>query len=103
SRHCPRHRIARESSLIRSLSIAGHLVKARMSADGGNLVGAAPGFREPPACRLAQPMRRAMLGQSGRVTPFPKALAEMVAAVWLAGRGDQKRQMLARRGVDRRL
>src|SRR5262245_13838452 len=74
-----------------------------MSADGGNLVGATPGFREPAAGRLAQPVRRAAFGQSGRVAPFPKALAEMVAAVWLAGRGDQKRQMLARRGVDHRL
>src|SRR5262249_33746387 len=29
-----------------------------------------------------------------------KALAEMVRAVWLAGRGDQERQMLAPRGVE---
>src|SRR5262249_60512111 len=69
-----------------------------MSADGGNLVGAAPSFREPAACRLAEPMRRAMFRQSSRFTPFAETFAEMVAAVWLAGRSDKEGQMLARRG-----
>ena len=45
-------------------------------------------------------MRGAVFRQSGRIDPFPKALAEMVVAVRLAGRGDQERQMLARRGVE---
>ena len=54
-----------------------------MTADRGDLFFRASGFGESAACRLAQPMRRAILRQSRRVTPFPKALAEMVRAVGL--------------------
>jgi hypothetical protein len=39
---------------------------------------------------------------TGDVAPFPKALAEMVAAVWLASRGDHERQVFARRRVEHR-
>src|SRR5262245_4762176 len=74
-----------------------------MAADRHDFVDAASGFREPTTCRLAQPVRLAALRQTGGVAPFAKALGEMVAAIWLAGRGDQKCQMLAWARVEYRL
>src|SRR5262249_46269461 len=73
-----------------------------MSAVRHDLVAAASVLGVPTASRLAQSMRAATLRQSGGVAPFPKSSAEMVVAVGLAGRGDQKRQVFARRGVKHR-
>src|SRR5262245_6458484 len=48
-------------------------------------------------------MRAATLWQSGGVAPFAESFAEMIRAVWLASRGDEKCQVLARRRVEHRL
>ena len=99
----PRHRIAGEPRLISGGGVADKLFHRHVPADRHDFVAAASGFRQPTTRRLAQPVRLAALRQSGGVAPVSKLLAECVAAVRLAGRGDQERQMLARRGVEHRL
>src|SRR5947207_9055333 len=47
-------------------------------------------------------MRLASLRQSGCVAPVAELFAKGVAAVWLAGRRRQERQVFARRGVEDR-
>src|SRR5262245_39214857 len=47
-------------------------------------------------------MHLAARRQSGRVAPVAELLAEGVAAVWLASRGDQERQVFARRHIEDR-
>src|SRR5215471_10637059 len=59
--HYTRQRIAGHARLVGCAGIAGHLVEALVTTDGGDLVGAAPSLGESPACRLAQPVRRAAL------------------------------------------
>jgi hypothetical protein len=82
--------IAGEPRLIGCAGVADKLFHRRVSADRHNLVGAASGLREPTTGRLAQPVRLAAFRQPGRVAPVSKLLTECVAAVWLAGRGDQE-------------
>src|SRR5262245_42397656 len=99
----PRHGVARQPHLVGGPGVAGDLVQASMARDGGNLVGRASGLREPTTGRLAQPVRLAARRQSGGVAPVAELLAEGVAAIRLARRGDQEGQMLAGGGVEHRL
>src|SRR5215471_20979789 len=89
----------REPYLIGRFGVAKKLFRCRVAADRGDLFFRASGLGEPSACRLAQPVRLAALRQTRSVAPIAESFAEMIRAVWLAGRGDQERQVLAWRTV----
>src|SRR5262249_23144524 len=98
-----RQRITSQAGLIGGPSVTLHLTQARVPPPSREFVGAPTALAPTAQSGLAQPMPLAASRQPGRVTPFAKALAEIVAAIRSAGRGGQKRQVFARRGVDHRL
>src|SRR5215831_17204648 len=92
----PRQRVAGEPRLIGGLGVALDLAQ-RLPTPRRDLVGAASGFGEATASRLAQPVEGAALRQTGGVAPFAKLVAEIVRTVALAVLRDQEGEMAARR------
>src|SRR5262249_21620709 len=98
-----RQRITSQAGLIGGTGVTLDLTQASMPTPSREFVGAPTVLGPTAQSGLAQPMHLAAFRHSGRVTPFAKALAEIVTAIGSAGRGGQKRQVFARRGVDHRL
>jgi hypothetical protein len=94
--------MARHACLIGRPGVALDLPQTGMSADAGDLVCTTAGLSKSATGRLPQPVRRASLRKSSRVTTTSEPLCERHRLERLAAIRHKERQVVARRSIEHR-